>query len=52
MRFSAQVEKLITKLKVYEDPESVAELERQLAQIQHMLDAIGCGSNGGDKESK
>jgi hypothetical protein len=46
------VEKLIAKLKVYGDSTSVSELESQHARIKDMLDAIGCETSGGDKESE
>jgi hypothetical protein len=51
MRFASQVEKLLLKLKEYGDEASVKELEAQNSQIKHMLDAIGCATDGGEKES-
>jgi hypothetical protein len=51
-RFAAQVEKLIAKLKVYDDPTSVEEFRELEQRIKNMLDAIGCSTSGGNKESR
>jgi hypothetical protein len=51
MRFASQLEQLILKLQAYGDDTSVKELQKYSDTVKHMLHAIGCSTDGGDKES-
>ena len=52
MCFTAQLDKLMDKLTAYSDAATIDELKKKQESIQHMLDAIGYKTKGGDRQSE